>query len=112
MTDDDAGDVEEGIDDERAAVALASAGLLTEQQARAWYLRDLVGLQRREAADEMGISISVLDDHTRRARDKLDAARETTRLAATIQGRSDVADAIFEADLDDPESPEPGESGE
>lgn len=65
--------------------ALAAAGLLTEQQARAYYLRDVLELPRRATADRMDVSVSVVDDHTRRARRKLEKARATVEVLENVE---------------------------
>lgn len=89
MSDDepDREDVEEALD--VAAEALAGAGLLTEQQARAWVLRDVLELDRPTAAARMGIGLSVLDDHLRRARDKIVQAKATADVLDQLQDRLD-----------------------
>lgn len=59
------------------ATQISDAGLLTERQAAAFVLREIVGMPRVTAANSMDISPNVLDKHLRAARDKIDAAEET-----------------------------------
>lgn len=56
---------------------LAKRGLLTERQAQAFMLRDVIGAPREDAAATMGITVNVLDKHLKAARDKVHAARHT-----------------------------------
>jgi predicted DNA-binding protein (UPF0251 family) len=72
------------------AATLAAAGLLTEQQARVYLLRDVEGLERRGAAEWLGVTPSAVDQHLAAAREKIEAARTTVDVAAEIHG-TDVA---------------------
>jgi len=56
---------------------LVDAGLLTERQAQAYIYREVELVPRAAAADEMGITLSTLDDYRADAEDKIEAARET-----------------------------------
>jgi DNA-directed RNA polymerase specialized sigma24 family protein len=76
-----------GADDQIAAEALAGAGLLTEQQGRAWYLRDLADLTRAETADVLDVTISTVDKHTRAAREKIEVARATVDVLDQLDDR-------------------------
>lgn len=68
----------------KVASDLADAGLLTEQQATAYVLRDVTGASRKMAAAYMGKSKSTVDDHAGKARQKVDQARETLGVLADM----------------------------
>lgn len=67
--------------------ALVTAGLLTEQQARAYVHREVELTPRRAAADEMGISVSRLDNLRARAIELVTAAEETTEAVESIRNQ-------------------------
>jgi len=56
---------------------LVDAGLLTERQAQAYIYREVELVPRDAAAEEMGISVSTLDDYRADAVAKVEAAEET-----------------------------------
>lgn len=62
---------------ERAARRLADPGLLTYRQALAWVLRDVEDVGREDAAHQLGLSPSTLDNHLGAARRKIRRARAT-----------------------------------
>lgn len=64
-------------------IELAELGLLTERQAEALYRRQM-GQGRQEAADEMDISTSNLDNAEREAREKIMRAKNTLTAAKAI----------------------------
>lgn len=68
----------------KVAGDLADAGLLTEQQATAYVLRDVTGASRKMAAAYMGKSKSTVDDHAGKARAKVAEARETLGVLADM----------------------------
>lgn len=76
LPDDPAGDV-------------ADADLLTERQAQAYIMRDIVGTTRKDAADRMDVTPNVVDKHLRVARDKVGAARATIDALDDLQAITD-----------------------
>lgn len=64
---------------------LAQADLLTRRQADVFYITQIAGRHRHVAAKRLGISESAVDDHLRRARSKLNAARRTLELLDEIE---------------------------
>ena len=65
--------------------ALATAGLLTRRQAEAFVHRKIEGTPRAAAAEDMGISVSTLDDYVADAQQKLRAAGETIRALESVR---------------------------
>lgn len=60
-----------------SAHQVAEAGILTEQQALAYILRDVLGVDRTQAANRLGVSKNRHDNLIRSARTKVDQARST-----------------------------------
>lgn len=56
---------------------LADPGLLTDRQALAYVLRDVEGVSRPDAAEQMGVAKSTVDGLLGTARRKLSQARDT-----------------------------------
>lgn len=77
----DAGELESDVVD-----ALEGAGLLTRRQAQAYLLRHHTPLTRQQAADELGISVGVFDDHRGEADRKVEAARATVDVLGQLEG--------------------------
>lgn len=73
--------VEEEID------ALATAGLLTERQAEAYVYREVELVPRPEAAEEMGIAESTLDDYVADAKKKVQQAEDTVNAIEKIRNQ-------------------------
>ena len=67
--------------------ALTTAGLLTEQQARAFVYREIEATPRKAAADAMGITLSTYDSHVENARRNVTAARETVEAVESIRNQ-------------------------
>jgi len=67
--------------------ALATAGLLTERQARAYVHREVELTPRRAAAEDMGITVSTLDDYRREAVGKVETAEATAEALDTIRNQ-------------------------
>ena len=68
---------------------LEQAGLLTQRQAEVYFITQIAGRHRTVAATRLGISESAVDDHLRRARSKLRAARRTRELLDEIEADDD-----------------------
>lgn len=66
---------------------LVTAGLLTEQQARAFVHREVELTPRKAAAEEMGITMSTLDDYRADAVQKVTAAQETAEAVESIRNQ-------------------------
>jgi len=64
---------------------LAQAGLLTQKQANVYFITQIADRHRTVAASRLGISESAVDDHLRRARSKLNAARRTLKILDEIE---------------------------
>jgi len=64
---------------------LAEADLLTQKQANVYFITQIAGRHRTVAASRLGISESAVDDHLRRARSKINAARRTLRVLDEIE---------------------------
>jgi predicted DNA-binding protein (UPF0251 family) len=62
---------------EEKVFALSEIGVLTERQAEAYVYRRVEKLDRQDAAAEMGVAASTVDDYERDAADKLTDAEET-----------------------------------
>lgn len=69
--------------------ALVTAGLLTEQQAKAFVHREVELTPRKAAADEMGVTMSTLDDYRADAVRKVAAAEETLEAVDSIRNQLD-----------------------
>lgn len=69
--------------------ALVTAGLLTERQAEAFVHREVELTPRWAAAEEMGITVSTLDDYVGDAKRKVEAARETVEAVDSIRNQLD-----------------------
>lgn len=87
--------------------ALEDAGLLTRRQAQAFLLRHHTPLTRQQAADELGISVGVFDDHRAEADRKVEAARATVDVLDDLEGDDELAEVRMgrrqrEAPVDDP----------
>jgi DNA-directed RNA polymerase specialized sigma24 family protein len=67
--------------------ALVTAGLLTEQQARAYVYREIEATPRKAAADAMDITLSTYDSHVENARRNVTAARETVEAVESIRNQ-------------------------
>lgn len=66
------------------ALQLAQIKLLTDRESVAWVLREVEDVGRQEAADQLGIAPSTLDDRLGRARLKIGRAQETVGLVETL----------------------------
>ncbi len=88
-------DVRVLVDAAREAAETLAGETLTERQALAYLLRDVVGVSRDHAAEAMESSPSNVDNLQRRAREKLDDARRTVAgVDALVAGAGrDGADA-------------------
>jgi len=80
----------DGVGVDEVVDHVVTAGLLTERQAQVYVRRDLLDLGRPETAEDLGISISMVDDHLSVARGKVERARETVE-------RLDALDAVIDA---------------
>ena len=69
-----------------SARRLADPALLTDRQALAYVLREVEGVGRDEAAEQLGISVSTLDGLLGKARRKLRNARKTLELVDDLEG--------------------------
>lgn len=67
--------------------ALVTAGLLTEQQAKAFVHRRVENTPRQAAAKDMGIAPSTLDNYVTHAERKLTAAEETLAAVDAIRNQ-------------------------
>lgn len=67
--------------------ALVTAGLLTEQQARAFVYREIEATPRQAAANEMGVTLSTYDTHVENARRNVAKARETIDAIESIRNQ-------------------------
>jgi len=84
------------VDAAREAAATLVGETLTERQALAYLLRDVVGVSRDRAAAATDSSPSNVDNLQRRAREKLDDARRTVAGVDALvagAGGEDAADA-------------------
>lgn len=70
--------------DERVQI-LVEAGLLTEQQARAYVMREIEEIGRMATADIMEIAPTTLDDYVLDAKDKIIEADETLQALEKIR---------------------------
>lgn len=61
---------------------LADNSSLTDQQASAYVYRDMLRYSRQDAAARGGIAVNTLDEHLRRARDKVSDVFDLLRLMA------------------------------
>lgn len=61
---------------------LAENSSLTEKQAAAYVYRDVLRFSRQEAAARGGIAVNTLDEHLRRARDKIGDVFSLLRMMA------------------------------
>lgn len=90
-------DVDASVLYQRVAERLADAGLLTERQALAYVLRDVVERSRAETSDAMGCTVNVVDNHLRAARDKVEGARRTVDELDNLQGAVDEMETLRHA---------------
>lgn len=91
---------DEALVDAAEAAADALAGhVLTERQALAYLLRDLVGLSRRSTAEVMAGSASNVDNLQRTARQKLADARRVVDGVDALVGDDDVPEVAVGADV-------------
>ena len=67
---------------------LVDAGLLTERQAEAYVYREVELVPRPEAAAEMGIAESTLDDYVGDAKGKVQAARDSIEALDAIRNQA------------------------
>ena len=67
---------------------LEQAGLLTQRQAEVYFITQIAGRHRTVAATRLGISESAVDDHLRRARSNIRAARRTLDLLDDTGGEA------------------------
>ena len=65
--------------------ALTTPGYLTRRQAEAFVHRKIENTPRAAAAEDMGISVSTLDDYVADAQRKLRAAGETIRALESVR---------------------------
>ena len=65
---------------------VASQGLLTERQALVFFLREVEGMRRVEIAEKLDVHPSAVDDHFRRAREKIESARGTLNVLSGTAG--------------------------
>lgn len=75
----------DGIALSEAVDDLTDAGLLSERQAEVLVLRDLMSLPRADTASMMDISPSTVDSYLRDARDKIAAAKQTSRVLGRLE---------------------------
>lgn len=71
-------DVDALVDAARDVAERLAGPVLTERQALAYLLREVVGLERRDAAEAMDASASNVDNLHRRGREKVADARRVT----------------------------------
>lgn len=81
--------VDEAIEQlvDAASTGGETADLLTERQAQAFVLRDVEAVPRAEAAEQMGIGKSGLDNQLYRARRKVEAAEDLLETIDSIRHR-------------------------
>jgi len=91
--------LEELVDAAEAAAAELADGLLTERQALAYLLRDVVGVDRQATADAMDSTPSNVDNLQRRASEKVEQAR-------TLVEGIDALDVSVDASQDEQAPPD------
>lgn len=82
-------DVEDLIDAARAVAERLAGEILTERQALAYLLRELVGVGRQAAAEAMDTTPSNVDNLQRRGREKVSDAHRIVEELRTLRANGD-----------------------